>query len=67
MTAESSANPTNEAIELRSERIEQLFDNLDPSPFHERALDASALQGAPQFKSAAGERAVGITILSKNR
>lgn len=42
MTTESSPNPTTEAIELRIERIEQLFDNLDPFPFHERALDAGA-------------------------
>jgi hypothetical protein len=29
-------------IELRVERIERLFESLDPSPFHERDLDRSA-------------------------
>ena len=35
-------NAATEAIELRIERIEQLFDTLDPFPFHEKALDAGA-------------------------
>lgn len=29
-------------IELRIERMEQLFDNLDPAPFHAKALDRNA-------------------------
>jgi hypothetical protein len=29
-------------IELRVERIERLFESLDPSPFHERDLDQNA-------------------------
>jgi hypothetical protein len=29
-------------IELRVERIDQLFESLDPSPFHERDLDRNA-------------------------
>jgi hypothetical protein len=33
---------TGAIIELRVERIERLFDSLDPSPFHERDLDRNA-------------------------
>jgi hypothetical protein len=33
-----------QAIELRIDRIEQLFDTLDPFPFQERDLDADAEQ-----------------------
>lgn len=29
-------------IELRMERLDQLFDNLDPAPFHAKALDRNA-------------------------
>jgi hypothetical protein len=29
-------------IELRLHRLEQLFDNLDPAPFHAKALDRNA-------------------------
>ena len=29
-------------IEIRVARIEQLFESLDPSPFHERDLDREA-------------------------
>jgi hypothetical protein len=29
-------------IELRIQRLEQLFDNLDPAPFHAKALDRNA-------------------------
>ncbi len=32
----------NEAIEIRVERLEQLFDMLDPFPFRKRSLDKSA-------------------------
>jgi hypothetical protein len=41
-TSGASASGSAEAIELRIERIEQLFDTLDPFPFHEKALDPSA-------------------------
>lgn len=30
------------AIEIRLSRIQQLFDSLDPSPFHQRDLDDEA-------------------------
>jgi len=41
-TSSDNPNGSAEAIELRIERIEQLFDTLDPFPFHEKALDPSA-------------------------
>ncbi len=42
MTNTLTSSHTPEAIELRIERIQQLFDTLDPFPFHEKALDAGA-------------------------
>ena len=35
-------DPREGVIKLRLSRIEQLFNSLDPSPFHERDLDADA-------------------------
>ena len=36
--------PTDAAIEIRLSQPQQLFNSLDPSPFHERDLDEDAEQ-----------------------
>ena len=38
----SQETPGEGVIKLRLSRIEQIFNSLDPSPFHERDLDADA-------------------------
>ena len=40
-------------IELRIDRLEQLFDSLDPAPFHAKALDPNA---DAYLRDSAGER-----------
>jgi hypothetical protein len=40
-------------IELRIQRLEQLFDSLDPAPFHAKALDPNA---DAYLRDSAGER-----------
>jgi len=40
-------------IELRIDRLEQLFDSLDPAPFHAKALDPNA---DTYLRESAGER-----------
>ena len=37
-----SDSPEIETVEIRLTRLQQLFNSLDPSPFHERDLDPDA-------------------------
>ena len=46
-------------IEIRIQRIEQLFDSLDPSPFREKSLDVDF---EAYLRDCAGEQAPGIRL-----
>ena len=46
-------------IELRIQRLEQLFDTLDPAPFHDKALDRNV---DAYLLESAGEYSVGTAL-----
>lgn len=46
-------------IEIRVQRIEQLFDSLDPSPFREKSLDVDF---EAYLRDCAGEHAPGVRL-----
>lgn len=49
-----------ESIEIRVDKISQLFDSLDPFPFCQRDLDSHADYAPPRSRPAAHSRTTGL-------